>query len=230
MDSQKNVRFIPEKEGIMEILTFSQVPAWNTTLNDNRFRGTIEMRQVDKETVLINELALEDYIKGIAEVSNGDNEEKVKTILVLARSYAYYYLTEEDKFPDKPYDLDDDPNSSQKYLGYGFESRSSNVAQAAKDTEGIVVTYKKEVVKTPYFSQSDGKATKSAKSVWGWTHTPWLVSVPDPYCTTTDGTFKGHGVGLSGCGATGMAELGKDFEEIIKYYYTGVSLSSIEDL
>lgn len=224
------VRLVPEEDGIMEVATMQQVPAWNTALNDNKFRGTIEVRTVDEETVLINELPLEDYIKGIAEVSNGDNIEKVKTILVLARTYAYYYLTEDEKFAGKPYDLDDDPETSQKYLGYGFESRSENVAQAAEDTAGEVVTYKNKVVKTPYFSQSDGKATKSAKSVWGWTNTPWLVSVSDKYCTTSDGTFQGHGVGLSGCGATGMAALGKSFEEIIKYYYTGVTLSTIDDL
>ena len=221
------VRLVPEEDGIMEILTMEQVPAWNTSLNDNLFRGTIEVRTVNDETVLINELALEDYVKGIAEVSNTDNIEKVKTILVLARTYAYYYLTEDEKFPGLPYDLDDDPEVSQKYLGYGFEMRSENVAEAADDTAGKIVTYKNTVVKTPYFSQSDGKATKSAKSVWGWTDTPWLVSVPDKYCTDTDGTFEGHGVGLSGCGATGMAELGKTFEEIIKYYYTGVALSTI---
>lgn len=226
----ESARFVPEEDGVVTVLTMKQVPAWNTSLNDNQFRGTLEVRSLNGETLLINELPLEDYIKGIAEVSNGDNEEKVKTILVLARTYAYYYLTEAEKFPGMPYDLDDDPDSSQKYLGYGFESRSSNVAQAVKDTEGTVVIYKDEVVKTPYFSQSDGKATKSAKSVWGWTDTPWLVSVPDLYCKDTDGTFEGHGVGLSGCGATAMAELGKSFEEIIKYYYTGVELSSIEDL
>lgn len=222
------VRLIPEEDGIMEILTMQQVPAWNTSLNDNQFRGIIEVRTVNDETVLINELPLEDYVKGIAEVSNTDNIEKVKTILVLARTYAYYYLTEDEKFPGLPYNLDDDPEVSQKYLGYGFEMRSENVAEAAEDTAGKIVTYKNTVVKTPYFSQSDGKATKSAKSVWGWTTTPWLVSVSDKYCTDTDGTFEGHGVGLSGCGATGMAELGKTFEEIIKYYYTGVALSTIQ--
>lgn len=222
------VRFVPEEDGIMEITTMEQIPAWNTSLNDNLFRGTIEVRDVDGETVLINELPIEEYLKGIGEVSNGDPVEKVKTILVLARTYATYYTTSAVKFAGMPYDLEDDPDSSQKYLGYGFESRSENVAEAVEDTEGIVVTYKGDVVITPYFSQSDGKATKSAKSVWGWTNTPWLISVPDTYCTDTDGTFEGHGVGLSGCGATGMAEAGKTFEEIIKTYYTGVALTTLE--
>lgn len=224
------LRFVPEQNGIMKILTMDQVPAWDTSLNDNSFRGILEIRNVDDEngnieTVLINELPLESYLKGIAEISNDDPTEKVKTILVLARSYAIYYMIQAEKFPGMPYHLEDDPNTSQKYLGYGFESRSFNVAQAAEDTEGQVVTYQGNVVKTPYFNQSDGKATKSAKAVWGWTDTPWLVSVPDPYCDSN--AFSGHGVGLSGCGATALAGKGWSFEEIIKYYYTGVELSTL---
>jgi len=220
------VRFVPETDGIMQILTMYERPTWDTSLNDNQFRGTIEVANVDDETVLINELPIEDYLKGIGEVSNGDAIEKVKTIIVLARTYATYYTTGvAEKFPGKPYNLDDDPNSSQKYLGYGFESRSSNVAEAVKDTEGLVVTYNGEVVITPYFSESNGVATKSAKEVWGWTDTPWLISVPDTYCDAT--AFYGHGVGLSGCGATTMAEMGETFEDIIKYYYTGVAIEKL---
>lgn len=223
----KNVRFQADNEGILTIATMDQHPAWNTTLNDNSFRGTIEIADLDGTPILINELEIEDYLKGIGEVSNSDPEEKIKTILVLARTYATYYTTGNVKFDGMPYDLEDDPNTSQKYLGYGYESRSPEVSAAVEATAGKVVTYKGKVVITPYFSQSDGVATKSAKSVWGWTTTPWLVSVPDTVCTDTDGTFQGHGVGLSGCGATALAEAGKTFEEIIKTYYTGVEVSKL---
>jgi stage II sporulation protein D len=37
--------------------------------------------------------------------------------------------------------------------------------------------------------------------------------------------FSGHGVGLSGCGATALANQGKTFQEIIKYYYQGTEIS-----
>ena len=198
------VRFTPKTDGVMQIVTMEQRPAWNTALNDNLFRGTIEVRNVDDELTLINELALEDYMKGIGEVSNGDPTEKVKTMMVIARTYASYYLTEAEKFPGKPYNLDDDPNSSQKYIGYGYESRSPNVTAAALATAGEVVTYNGKAIITPYFTATDGNSTKSAESVWGWTNTPWLIPVLDSGCTTST-TFLGHGVGLSGCGATAMA-------------------------
>ncbi len=91
-------------------------------------------------------------------------------------------------------------------------------------TEGEVVTYQGQLVKTPYFNQSDGR-TRSAQEVWGWTNTPYLVSVPD---TASSGLkLQGHGVGLSGLGAQRMAEEGKFYEDIIKYYYRGVQLQEL---
>jgi len=41
-------------------------------------------------------------------------------------------------------------------------------------------------------------------------------------------TGYGHGVGMSQWGANHLAKIGGNYEEIIKYYYTGVELSSIE--
>ncbi len=220
-------RFTPAEgaEGVITITNMEQRPAWNTQLNDNQFRGTIEFQKVDGALTIINELPIESYLKGIGEVSNGDPVEKIRTIIVLARSYATFYITVAEKFPGKPYDLDDSPEVSQKYLGYGFELRSKDIAKAVEDTSGLVVTYKGKLVKTPYFSTTNGTKTKSAKDVWGWTDTPYLVPVSDAHCKAT--AFAGHGVGLSGCGATALANQGKSFKEIIKYYYTGVE---IEDL
>lgn len=184
----------------------------------------MEFRVLDNSLVAINELPIELYLRGLAEVSNTTDPEKIKTIVVAARSYAYHYITDDDKFPGKPWDLDDSPERSQKYLGYGFEKRSSNVTLAIRQTAGKVVTYKNKAVKVPYFNQSDGK-TRSAKDVWGWNDTPYLVAVNDKYCNGS--TLLGHGVGISGCGADGMAKAGKDHEEIIEYFLKGVSFKYV---
>ncbi len=222
--------------GVMRIANFEHRPAWNASLNDNEYRGVIEVRYVPEEKVgekapakaglaVINELPLEHYVRGIAEVSNTDPYEKVKAMMVLARTYAYFYMTQGQKFPGMPYQLDDDPEVSQKYLGYGFEKRAPEIVRAAADTQGMMVTYEGNVVKTPYFSSTDGTATKSANEVWGWTDTPYLISVPDPLCESI--AFSGHGVGLSGCGAAEAARRGYVFEDIIKYYYKGVELKKV---
>ena len=216
------IRFVPATGGVMEIVTMERRPTWNPTLNDNRFRGTVEVRTVNGKATYINELPLEDYLKGLAEVSNDAPYEKQKVIAVLARSYARFYMEDENrKFPGLPYDGSDDPDIFQRYLGYGFEMRSPSFLKAVAETKDVVVTYNGELVKTPYFNQSDGK-TYSAKEVWGWTNTPYLQSVDDPWCKGL--TKSGHGVGLSGYGATKQAEEGKSYIEIIKYYYSGVEV------
>lgn len=220
------VRLVPkDPDGISEIVSMERRPSWDQTLNDNRFRGVIEMRVIDKQAVYINELPLEDYLKGLGEVSNSDPTEKLKTIAVLARTYARYYMSDDNrKFPGMPYDGSDDPAIFQKYLGYGLELRSPNFVKAVSDTENMVVTYNGKLIKTPYFNQSDGR-TRSAQEVWGWTDTPYLISVPDPWCKGLE--LKGHGVGLSGCGATAQANEGKTYDQIIKYYYTGVDVKKM---
>lgn len=216
------VRIVPSAGGIVEVVSWERRPSWNRNLNDNRFRGILEVRPVNGNTAYINELPLEDYLKGLAEVSNDTLPEKQKAIAVLARTYARYYMQDENrKFPGLPYDGSDDPAIFQRYLGYGYEIRSPNFLASAAVTEDMVVTYLGQLIKTPYFSQSDGR-TLSALEAFGWTHTPYLQSVDDPYCAGL--IRRGHGVGMSGCGAEGMAKAGKTYEEIIKYYYQGVEI------
>lgn len=208
--------------GILEVSNWKHSPAWNQNLNDNRFRGVLEIREHNGDWVLINELPLEEYMYGLAEVIESEPIEKHKALLVAARTYALWYLTEENKFSeDTPYNASDDPNVFQKYLGYGYELRAPVHMRAVNATYGRVITYNGKLVKTPYFSSSDGR-TRSAEEVWGWKNTPYLVSVDDPYC---DGMkLNGHGVGMSGQGATKAAEDGKNYEEILKYYYTGIEI------
>lgn len=215
-------RFSSLENGVLEIVNFENRPAWNPALNDNLFRGVIEVQKVGEKLTVINELQIEDYLKGIAEVSNSDPKEKIKTIIILARSYAKYYRDIGQKFPGKPFNLDDDPDHTQKYIGYGLELRSPNIIDAVKETSGQIVTYNGKPVITPYFNQSDGR-TRSAKEVWGWDDAPYLQSVNDEFCGTKE--LKGHGVGLSGCGATELAKQGWDASKIIKYYYKGVEIT-----
>jgi stage II sporulation protein D len=167
---------------------------------------------------------MENYLKGLGEVSNSELTEKIKAVMIAARSYALFYVEKDQKFDDKPYNLDDDPAVSQKYLGYGLEKRSPNISKAIDETKGQVVTLNDELVKTPYFNQTDGTSTKSAKDVWNW-DAEYLVSVSDSYCKGD--AFLGHGVGLSGCGAKGMAQAGFNYVDILLHYYTGVEVTDL---
>ncbi|MFH0820282.1 MAG: N-acetylmuramoyl-L-alanine amidase [Candidatus Peregrinibacteria bacterium] len=225
--SSSILRFVPQNDKVMmEIQGWENRPSWNTQLNDNQFRGVIEIQLVNDAVTFINELPIEYYLRGLAEISNDSALEKQKAIAVLARTYARFYMQEDNrKFPGLPYDGSDDPDIFQRYLGYGMEKRSPNWVGAVKLTENEVVTYQGKLVKTPYFNQSDGR-TRSAKEVWGWTNTPYLQSVSDPWCKGLE--LKGHGVGLSGCGAEAQAEEGKTYDDIIKYYYQGVEVEELK--
>jgi peptidoglycan hydrolase-like amidase len=221
----EKIRFVPVSQlGTITITDLQNRPAWKPSINDNRYRGAIEFQMDTGDLIAINELPIELYLLGVGEVSNSTHTETIKTILIAARSYAYHYVTDGTKFAGKPYNLDDSPARSQKYIGYGFEQRSPNVKKAINETTGKVVTYNDEVIKVPYFSRSNGQ-TKSAKDVWGWTNTPYLESVSDPYCKGQ--SPAGHGVGISGCGTDGMAKAGSEHEDIIKYFLKGVELDSI---
>lgn len=215
-------RFEPVSGSILRIDNFENRPAWKPEYNDNEYRGALEVRFYQNELHVINEVDIESYLKGLAEISATEPYEKIKAVIVLARSYATFYASgAQEKFPGAPFHLTDDPEKSQKYLGYGFEKRNQTGVKAVNDTKGEVVTYQGKIIKTPYFSSDDGR-TRSAEEVWGWKDTPYLKSVDDPGCKGK--TMQGHGVGLSGCGSLYFAKQGKNYKQIIQYYFQGVQI------
>lgn len=224
---------------VLEVSNWSRKPAWDTswTVNDNKFRWSITVTNDNGKLVLINELPLEDYLKWIAEISNNENEQKAKTILVAARSYALWYINPNNrKFPWKPYDGSDSPDEFQKYLGYGFEMRWTNISKYIDDTNLVVIKYGWKLIKPWYFNQSNGK-TKSYKEYceqrkveWSYPKNmvcddiPYLQSVSDPAWNTTE-WFKWHWVWISWAGAKYMADTqGKKYDEIIKYFLKWVTV------
>ena len=209
----------------LEVANWRRGSVESVNVGDVLFRGTLELRTKGGGIVLINELPLEQYLAGLAEPNPNEPPEKIKALVIVARTYAMFYRDVERKFPDEPYDLNDDPAVCQKYLGANFEKRAPALKVAVDATRGQVVLYEGRLVKTPYFSASLGR-TKSAQDVWGWTTTPYLVSVEDPCDAPRD---AGHGVGLSGCGARVLAERGWTFDAILSHFYPGTTLSPRRD-
>ena len=214
-----------DKNTVFEITSFRNPPAWNTSLNDNKFRGNLEFRYSEgrDKVYMINEVPLESYMKGLAESSNNNPIEYHKALAVAARTYAQYNINIGGKHPAGYFHLNAS-SYDQVYRGYNSETRLPNFVKAVEETRGTVVIYNGDVVVTPYFSQSDGR-TRAWEEVWFGSGKPWLVSRPDPNCAGMN--LFGHGVGLSARGARGMALAGSTFEEILKHYYTGVELEKI---
>lgn len=216
--------------GIVQVSSYHDIPGWNPSLDDNRFRGTIEVRYSPASSALwvVNELPLEDYLKGIAETGSGSPAEFLKTMTVAARSYAVWHLDRNGKYgAPEIFHLKNSRNGNgddQQYKGYGLEARFPELVSAVNGTTGQVVTYGGAVALTPYFSNSDGR-TRSAQEAWGIDYWPWLQSVPDPDCNGM--ALNGHGVGLSGAGALAGAGRGDSYQNILRYYYTGTAVQSV---
>lgn len=208
----------------LEVTDFSRPVSWLPGANDNKFRNKLELRYAPKtDTVwLINELPVETYLKGIAETSDVSPMEFQKTLLTAARTYAMYHVQRATKHADEYYIVD--AKYDQVYRGYGQEARSPHIVEAVDATRGLVVQYQGKIAITPYFSRSDGR-TRDWSEVWGG-EVAWCKGVPVPQ--DIGKTLWGHGVGMSASGALRMAaHEGKTYDQILKYFYTGVDLVKI---
>jgi len=206
---------------IFTIHSREDIRTWNASLNDNTFRDTIEIRyNSDKDrTWMINELPMEYYLRGIDETSDYAPLEYHKTMYTAARTYATYNWESKTKYAGEGIDLRSS-TYDQVYHGYGAEIRRPNVVEAIDDTRGQVIEYGGDTIIASYFARSDGH-TRSWADVWG-RDVPYAVSVSVP--CEVGRTKWGHGVGLSAGGALCMSDEGSTYDEILKYFYTGVDL------
>lgn len=239
----------------IEILTAKRFPKYLTDEkkqkenNANKFRGILEFvyNETTKSVDIINELDIEQYIRGIGESASWTAFEKMKMQSILARSYAYFYMYSGfKKFKDADYILTDSPANSQKYMGAGV-TNGENWQKAAKETIGeILVDKNGDLFIAPYstcsYKQADGKVRRKTLSEAGWSEEKLTIDgvvklkfgkdvlqpVDDTFGECKEKQSGGHGVGLSGNGAEHMAsKLGKKALEIIQYYYQGVSIKNI---
>lgn len=211
--------------GILTIVNLEKRPYWNSTINFNAYRGDLEVRynsSYDK-TWVINELNIEDYLKGMGESSNSSSYEYLKTMAVTERTYASYQYLSNANY--KQYFNVFSDEYDQVYDGYNRETRQPNVVSAVNETRGIVIVYNNEMIKAFYSANAGGK-TRTLSETWGGADVPYLKAVVDTY--TTNDTRFGHGVGLSQVGAMRMISNNKvDYIKVLKYYYTNVDLVKI---
>ncbi|PJA47471.1 hypothetical protein CO172_01270, partial [Candidatus Uhrbacteria bacterium CG_4_9_14_3_um_filter_36_7] len=226
------LRFIPkEANAVCTVVNFDRTKTRNSSHPDNQFRNILELRYSEEKDIvwLINELPIEMYLRGLGETSEASHHEFKKALITVARTYALYHwqrgvdkleTTESSTKHAGEYFHMNAYADDQVYKGYGYETRHPSIGKSAEQTSGVVVTYNGKIAITPYFSRSDGR-TRDWNEVWGGS-IAWLKSVPVPW--DQGKTLWGHGVGMSATGALAMAREGKNWEEILHYFYQDIDL------
>jgi hypothetical protein len=233
-------KLVPRSGTILEAVSYQDMASWKTGLNYNKFRGNLELVYSAKSSKLwmVNELPMEDYLKGVAETNQGLAMEYLKTMSVAARTYAYHYQQLGGKYgSDEVYQITN-TTADQLYKGYAREAYASDIVTVEQVTWGEIVIYNNSPIVTAYSSGAPELMTsgsKSACSVWGGKYCqPGFEylngGVKDPSGTTYSYDACGagnHCVGLSGAGTRQLAAQGKTYKEILLYYYPGTSIQKI---
>ena len=155
-----------------------------------------------------------------------------------ARTYALYYIKQGGKYGSEEIFYIKNTTSDQLYKGFGREEFTPLISKAAGETKGEAITYNGNVIVAAYSSGASfiqEKGTRSACAVWGGSYCEsgyeYLAGgIKDPSGTAykyTTCSGANHCVGLSGAGSRRWTALGKNYQEILKYYYSGVKIEKI---
>jgi hypothetical protein len=101
--------------------------------------------------------------------------------------------------------------------------RFSRTDQAVEETRGMVATYGGSIIRAYYFGHCDGH-TRNSEDVWIQA-LPYCRSV---VCECGFTSMWGHGVGMCQEGAIAMARRGASFGDILRHYYSGVSIVGVQ--
>ncbi len=213
------------QKGVFTLENYYNPPPWNWRLNDNSFRGQIDFiyTPATKKIWIVNELPMEEYLKGLAETTAFAPLEYLKIMTIAARSYALWHRLEQHKYQYEFYDVQANQND-QVYRGYKAEIRHPNLSKAVKETRGVVATYKNNLAIIPYFAGSSGR-TYSWENIWGSKDYPWVQTQRIP--EEKGYTRLGHGVGLSQRGALLKVKNGETKEEVFADFFPEIRLQNI---
>jgi stage II sporulation protein D len=140
-----------------------------------RYRGRVRARAVGNETLVINELNMESYLKGVVPVEMGPSQfpelDALKAQAVAARTYAVAHLGDHG---DEGWDLCATP-ACQVYYGRSAEHSLSD--RAVEETAGLVAVYQGQPIDAMYTSTCGGH-TEDAAVLFEDRTQPYLVGVP----------------------------------------------------
>ena len=161
----------PPAGWVTDRVRFEPIDAPLTAAGIGDYRGILEVRGAGRGLALVNELGLDDYVKGISEVPVKWPIEAQKAQAIAARTYAIYQMLQ------RPADAVADicpTDSCQVYAGLEKERREGAEAwSAAVDgTAGQVLVWRGKPINAKYSSTNGGRTIGGGQ--------PYLRSVPDP--------------------------------------------------
>ena len=130
-------------------------------INGATFEGTVEVWKGKDSLYLINELPLEEYVKGVVASESGKDWplEAYKVQAVLARTYALYHMR---KRSGLPFHL----TSTVNHQVFKKGPYSDDVIRAVEETKGEVLVYGGEPILALYHSSSSD-TTEDPAEVFG---------------------------------------------------------------
>ena len=173
------------------------------------FRGTLRLMVEEDQILCINELPVEDYLCSVisSEMSPNCSVEFLKASAVISRSWLYAQMqrrqtraqgshaffaftktdTELTRWTDREAHTTFDVCADDHCQRYQGITRQTNpqVEAAVKATAGQVLMSGGEVCDAR-FSKCCGGHTENFESCWEDKHYPYLESIEDPFCNTSD--------------------------------------------
>jgi len=181
-------------------------------------------REPGSPVVGVETMEMEEYLRGVIpqEMPPGWPSEALKAQAVAARCYA-----ERARAAPRHEGREADICNTiccQAWLPSHFESTDEAVAT----TKGIHAFYENQIINA-FYSGHCGGSTLSNEEVWGGTPLPYLEPVDCIAKGKRWGSEQyGHRVGMCQWGAHDMAEQGASYVEILKHYYTGITVDGAE--
>ena len=172
-------------------VTLQPAGDWPTAVDSRRYRGRFVIRPAGSDVLLINEIAMEQYLRGVVPVEMGPyvfpELEALKAQAVAARTYTVAHLGDHD---DEGWDICDTP-ACQAYHGAGAEHRLTD--RAVAETAGLIATFQGDPIDAMYTSTCGGHTEDAAELFDGrgapylrgvacaWDRALRLTGAPDPF-------------------------------------------------
>lgn len=142
-------------------------------IDQNWYRGWVELIPGESGVIAINQVGLEDYVSSVvgSEMGHRFPMEALKAQAVASRTYALYHRSRRSQ---QPFDLGSGIDW-QVYKGVAAESNRTQAA--ARETAGQVLVHQGQLINAVFHSSSGGH-TDDAGNVWLESR-PYLQGVPD---------------------------------------------------